>query len=263
MNADVLLRTMVATLVAVAGGGLGILAAGGAKNKLAALVGLASGALLAITVVSLLPEAAHDLPPHLLVMSVAVGYSLFYLVGKYVYPVCPACAEHEMEARLEKPHSLSKTALLLGVALSLHAVADGIAVASSETAVMNGGNESLPMLIAISLHKLPEGLALVTLLLSAGIGRGAAFWATALVESMTLLGGYLGQLSFIPASPLALGLLTAHLAGSFLYLVMHSISGAWGTREGRQTQTRYGALGLGGVALLLWFIHHLGYAHEH
>lgn len=263
MNADVLLRTLIATLVAISGGGMGLLAVGGAKNRLSALVGLASGALLAITVVSLLPEAAHDLPPFVFLLSVSAGYFLFFLVGKYVYPVCPACAEHELEARLQKPHSLSKTALLLGIALSLHSIADGIAVASSEGAVMNGENESLPMLVAISLHKLPEGLALVTLLLSAGASRARAFWCTALVESTTLLGGYLGQVFFPAASPLALGLLSAHLGGSFLYLVVHAISGAWGTPDGRRTQIRYGAIGLGGVALLLWGIHHFGFGDTH
>jgi zinc and cadmium transporter len=263
LTSEVLARTAVTTLVAVCGGIVGLLATGGAKDRLSALIGIASGALLAITLVSLLPEAAHDLSPVALVLSVALGYFLFYLVGRYISPVCPACAEHEIEERINRSQSLSKNALLLGIALSLHSIADGVAVSAGHGGTGSHAQESLPMLLAISLHKLPEGLALVTLLLSAGIGRGMAFWATVLVESTTLLGGFVSQSSFFTGSPLAFGFLNAHLAGSFLYLVLHSLSGTPSTPTLRRVQGGYGLLGFGSVTLLLLGVRFLGLGDSH
>lgn len=261
MDGNVLLRTVIATLVAILGGGLGALAAGAARERMAALIGIASGALLAITVVGLLPEAASTLSPVPLVLSVAAGYTLFYLIGRYVYPVCPACAEEEITERWRKPHSLRKTALLLGIALTLHSVADGIAVAAAQPH-HRANEDALPMLLAVSLHKLPEGLALVTLLLGAGITRQKAFWSTALVESTTILGGMVGDAALTGASPYAFGLLMAHLAGSFLYLAFHALAG---TRQAGpaalQTQLRFGTLGFGAVALLLQGLQALPHPH--
>ncbi len=242
---EILLRTSLATLAALVGGGIGV-AAGAATGRLDALVPAAAGALLAVTAVSLLPEAAHLLPAPELVLALLSGYALFYLIGRYVFPLCPACASSRMDARAVG--RLEGTAVLLAVALTLHSVMDGVAVAAGQH--MQHASD-LPLFLAVSFHKLPEGLALAALLLRAGYApRAALLWTTG-VELTTLAGGVLGAW-FLRGMPLFwLGALLAHVAGGFLYLVLHALLDGAPARP-RASQVGYGTLGFGAVALLLW-----------
>jgi zinc transporter ZupT len=224
-------------------------------------VGAASGALLAVTLVSLLPEAAHLLaPPHLL-LAVASGYLVFQIVGRYIYPVCPACAASKFDEKTTR--RLRQTALLLAGALTLHSVMDGVAVAVGHA--MHGSASDLPLLWAVSLHKLPEGLALSALLLSGGYAPRAAFLLTAAVEMTTFAGGVLGALLLTDISPFWLGVVLGHVGGGFLYLVLHTLWGG-GLRRGGDgerapgeaaSQIGFGTLGFASVALLLWGVHRL------
>jgi len=288
MDNDTLIRTGLATAVALTGGAIGVLA-GNARRGLAPLVGIAGGAMLAVTVVSLLPEAWHSLRPLEFALSVASGYLLLYLIGRYVAPVCPACAAasesheececgddhgHDPHGHDREQHdhahgvrgTLANTTLLLAAVLTLHSLVDGMAVAGGAAAAHGGHHHDhpdvLPMLLAVSLHKLPEGLALSALLLSAGSAPLRAFLLTAAVEATTILGGVLGAQFFATAPPVWLGVALAHIGGSFLYLVLHGLlGGLWSGSPNAALrraapQIGYGTIGFGGIALLLWGLLH-------
>lgn len=245
---EVLWRAAVATLVAMIGAGMGV-AAQAATGRTNALVSAAGGALLAMTLVSLLPEASHLITLPELALGVASGYGLLYLIGKYVFPICPACAATTMETRAA--HRLEGAAVLLALAVTFHAVMDGIAVALGyEEHVVIG----LPLLIAVSFHKFPEGLALSSLLLRAGYSAGAALAWTLGIELTTLVGAVLGVWFFHGISTFWLGLLLAHAAGGFLYLALHALVGS---APGRATQMGYGGLGFATVAVVLWSLRRL------
>lgn len=241
---EVLFRAALATAVAVVGGVIGVVV-GASSARLSALVSAAAGALLAVTLVSILPEAAHSLGLAELLLAAASGYIVFYLVGRYIYPVCPACAASHFDEKTTK--TLTQTALLLSIALTLHSILDGVAVAVGHE--MHGGSD-LPMLFAVAFHKLPEGLALAALLLSAGYRPRTALLVTTGIEMTTLVGGVLGAAALKDVSPFWLGVVMAHVGGGFLYLVFHTLGGGF-TRE-RATQVGYGSLGFGTISLLLW-----------
>lgn len=249
---SVLLRAALATLVAIFGGAVGVLA-GTLMGRIAALVGAAAGALLAVTLVSILPEAAHSVPFFPLVLSVVSGYLLLFLIGRYVFPICPACAHEAMEARAAAAIRWEGAVALLAFVVTLHAMIDGVAVAVGHA--LHVGSD-LPLVFAVSVHKFPEGLALAALLLRAGYAARPALLWTVAIETTTVLGAFLGFTLLRGLSPIWLGALLAHAGGGFIYLALHALRGAAPVRE-KAAQMGYGTLGFASVTLLLWGLERL------
>lgn len=209
-----LLRSTLATLIAFGGGALGIFLGQVAPRRLTLLVYAAMGALLAVTVFDVLPDAKALLPWPAFLLAGASGFALFWALGKYVYHVCPACAVGAFDkATTER---LGQTVALLMVALGLHSAMDGVAVVVGDAVA---GRPNLALLLAVSFHKFPEGLALALLLLGAGYGRRAALLWTLGIESTTEIGALLAVFGLRGLPPLGLGLLFAHVGGGFVYLV--------------------------------------------
>ena len=81
------------------------------------------------------------------------------------------------------------------------------------------------LFLALCIHKVPEGLALGSLLIGAGFQRAPALACVAAVEATTLLGGAIGFFFLANASLFWLGLIMAQVGGGFLYLAAHAILG--------------------------------------
>ena len=81
------------------------------------------------------------------------------------------------------------------------------------------------LVLAICVHKIPEGLALAGLLLGAGFNRTQTLLRVAAVESTTLLGGFLGWLFFRHIATVWLDATVAHVGGGFLFLAIHAVFG--------------------------------------
>ena len=206
-------------------------------------VSIAAGALLAVTLCDVLPEAHVGLSWPVFLAVVGSGYLLFWALGKYVHPMCPACAVTSSDQ--PATGSPGQAALLLLVALGIHSTMDGVAVAVSDRIT---GHTDLTVLFALSLHKFPEGLALALLLIGAGYSRRKALLWTMAIQTTTELGGLLGVFALARMSPLQLGLLFAHVGGNFLYLVRC----ACGTFiEQRKSLTSRPLFAVGGFAFLL------------
>ena len=60
------------------------------------------------------------------------------------------------------------------IAMGVHSTMDGLALAIGKEAGMSAGLDS-SMLLAICVHKVPEGLALCALLLAAGFRKSIAY----------------------------------------------------------------------------------------
>jgi ZIP family zinc transporter len=109
---------------------------------------------------------------------------------------------------------------------------DGLALALGKEAEMAGSMDA-SLLMAICIHKVPEGLALCALLLAAGYSRAAALGWVAAVEATTLLGGAIGLWVMPQISDAWLNLLLAHVGGGFIFLAMHAVFGEL-VKHGRQ-----------------------------
>lgn len=215
----ILLRAGVATAAALIGGLVGISVKRVAHTTLCGLVSLAAGALLAVTVVHILPESAEAISAAgapgwpLAMLGTLVGLAVFYLVGKYVYYMCPACAA----TASERQEGYLRLGILLMVTLTLHSMMDGLAIAAGYE--RHDTTLGALILLAVSYHKVPEGLALVSVCRLAGWSRARSLIVTVAVELTTALGALVGVWALSGASTLWLGLTLGFIAGSFLYTV--------------------------------------------
>ena len=213
--------TLVQNLLTLASAGLGALLAvsiGISHRQLCAMISFAAGTLLGAAVFHIFPDAWHILPVSTIVIAIVSGYGLFFVISRYVFHVCPACAashfEHQPAAKIRSIF------FLLAIALSIHSTMDGIAVALGGSLQNNAGHS---IFFTVLIHKLPEGLALCALLLRAGYSRKKALAGTLLLEASTLLGWLIGifLLKGFAASRW-LDLLVVHIGGGFVYLALHA-----------------------------------------
>ena len=236
--------------LAVAGGVVSAMA-GVSHKRLCALISLAAGTLMGVTLFSILPEAAHVLPVWELAVALLSGYAVFYLISKYVFHVCPACAASHFDEATT--HRFSEIASSLVIALTVHSSLDGLALAAGHEA---GGRLDMSLVLAVCVHKVPEGLALGALLLGAGFRKWQTVGWVAAVEATTLLGGAIGLWVLPGVSPVWLDAVLAHVGGGFIYLAVHAVFGELVKHDKKTVLVNF-AVGVGliaGLNLVLRFL---------
>ncbi len=193
-----------------------------AHKPLCALISFAAGTLLGVTIFAILPESFGACSWWTVLLALATGYALFSFISKHVHHVCPACAASHFDADATRHFSEIASALI--VALSIHSATDGLALGiQGEIPAINATKWSL--FSALCIHKVPEGLALGSLLIGAGLHRGAALGWVAAVEATTLVGGVIGYFFLSNISTFWLGLIMAEVGGGFVYLAAHALLG--------------------------------------
>jgi len=193
-----------------------------AHKPLCALISFAAGTLLGVTIFAILPESFGACSWWTVLLALATGYALFSFISKHVHHVCPACAASHFDADATRHFSEIASALI--VALSIHSATDGLALGiQGEIPAISATKWSL--FSALCIHKVPEGLALGSLLIGAGLHRGAALGWVAAVEATTLVGGVIGYFFLSNISTFWLGLIMAEVGGGFVYLAAHALLG--------------------------------------
>jgi len=217
---------VLAFALAVGGGALGA-SLGRSHHRLCALISLGAGTLLGVTAFAILPESLAALRLWGTLLAMGSGYAVFSVISKYVYHICPACAASHFDEAAT--HRFSEIAAAMMLALAIHCTADGLALAAgheAETSHAHGGRVlDFSLILAICVHKVPEGLALGALLLGAGFNRAQTLIRIAAVESTTLLGGVLGWVLLHHISTFWLDAAVAHVGGGFLFLAVHAVFG--------------------------------------
>jgi zinc and cadmium transporter len=214
-------QVVAAYVFALAGGSISTSLRLGHK-PLCALISLAAGTLLGVTLFAIAPESLETTNWWAATLAAATGYVLFFFISKYVHHVCPACAASHFDADATRHFSEIATALM--IALAIHSTTDGLALGiQGETPAMGATKWSL--FLALCIHKVPESLALGSLVIGAGFQRGRALGWVATVEATTLLGGVIGFFFLAKVSTFWLGLIMAHVGGGFIYLAAHAVLG--------------------------------------
>ncbi|MEN6371134.1 MAG: ZIP family metal transporter [Armatimonadota bacterium] len=215
----IITRAVIAIIAAGIGGLIGVIWKKPGHRTLCALVSFAAGALLAVTITQIIPEAAEIEGVGWLraILATTAGVIIFYLIGKYVYYMCPACAASATEVK----GGYLQLGVLLMVALGIHSTVDGLAIAASSKTSQE--IVALLVLLAVSYHKIPEGLALVSIAQLAGFQRLKSLGVTLLIELTTGLGAFIGLLVLGAFSQFWLGVTLGIIGGSFLYVVGFAI----------------------------------------
>jgi zinc transporter ZupT len=215
------IRVLPAFLLAWLGGLAGSMI-GVSHQRLCRLISFAAGTLLGVTLFSIIPETYAEISLWPLVGALASGYFVFLLISHYVFHVCPACAASHFDEATT--HRFSEIASAMVIALGLHSTLDGLALALGKETHLAGGVDA-SLLLAICIHKVPEGLALCALLLASGLRRGVALGWVAAVEATTILGGVVGLWVIPHMSVVWLYLILAHIGGGFIFLACHAVFG--------------------------------------
>lgn len=220
MDYEILIKSLLTVLSALTGAAVVFLVKLNHK-KLCALISFSAGGLLGAAVFTLIPESLHSLNTIEIILGILSGYFLFWLLTKYYSHVCPACSASHFDERTAKKFSEIVRALL--IALSIHSFLDGVAV-STKGVVENITNTSV--FIAILTHKLPEGLALASMMFSANYSRSRILIYVFAVEMVTVLGALIGSIvlkSYV--SNVLLSVVMSHVSGGFIFLASHAVLG--------------------------------------
>jgi zinc transporter ZupT len=233
---------VLATLVAVSSAGAGVALLGHGRHT-RMLIPLSGGLLIGVAAFGLIPELVLDIGWIRGLGLVALGYLLLQGLDRFAFSVCPSCAhDHSHEGCAEPLHGFAGPLL---AATSIHAFVDGWGLVAVRMGTHTPGAETA-FTAALLLHKIPEGLALGTIL-RASVGRAStAFLLCALVETATVVGGGAG-LWLTPANWVSYPLAIA--GGTFLFLGVHAVDGDW-KRRGARPAFIPAIAGAAGAALL-------------
>jgi len=233
---------VLATLIAVASAFAGIALLDHVRHT-RMLIPLSGGLLVGVALFGLAPELVADMGWARGIALVVAGYLVLHGLDRFAFSVCPSCAhDHKHEGCAEELHGF---ALPLLAATAIHAVVDGWGLATVPLAAHAPGAVTA-FSAALLLHKIPEGLALGTILRAAVDREWTALALAALVESATVIGGAAG-VWLTPAAwinyPLAIA------CGTFLFLGVHAVDSDW-KRHGARPAFIPALAGAAGAALL-------------
>lgn len=217
-----MIPTLAQNIIALASSGMGALlavAVGVSHRQLCALISFAAGTLFATTFFHIIPEAFASLPFLAILLALASGYLLFYLVSRFLFHICPACAASHFDEQVIS--AFKNVALLLVIALGIHCIMDGVAIALGKELAERADRS---IFLTITFHKFPEGLALCALLRRAGVAKTSSVLITLAIETLTLIGWLVG-LALLSGFEINswFYLTLVHIGGGFIYLALHAV----------------------------------------
>jgi zinc transporter ZupT len=220
------LLALLAAVIGVLSAVVGVRSLGGTARASRRVVPFSGGLLMGIAIFGVLPELASRYGRLGGCTLLAAGIGLLWVIGRYVYPVCPSCSHTHQ-------HELCSTALHgfaapLVAAASLHAFLDGLGIAASRE--QNQEGLAITVVLAVVLHKIPEGVALGVMLRAALRTPASALTWCAVVESATFFGAVFEGLIAMRAGAGWVTYALALAGGSFVYLGFHAVHGEWRRR---------------------------------
>lgn len=202
--AQVIIYGLIAGVATIAGAYLVLAREAWARKNSIYLISFSAGVLLAVAIGHLVPEA-EGLNNSALIWFLA-SFIFFYIVEHGI--ILHSCREGGDCV----VHPIDRIALL---GMGLHSLLDGIVIGVGfEISFELGVIATLSVLI----HKLPDGISMISILLHSEYQRAKAVLYSYLVALATPVGAILSFVFFKDLSVTILGALLAIAAGSFLYV---------------------------------------------
>lgn len=186
---------------------------------LSGMLGFASGIMLAIAAMELVP-AALEMGT---VLVTAVGFIMGALLMAVLDIVLPhvhlgACKVEEDFAPsngVMPDAELMKLGWFIAIGIGLHNIPEGLAIGAG---YLSSPALGLAIVVGLAFHNIPEGMATACPLLLGGMGPWRIFWLTLLVGMMTPLGTLIGAFLFT-AGEVFVAMAMAFAAGAMIYIV--------------------------------------------
>ncbi len=206
--AVIILASLAESLVSFSGGVLAFFSAEKVRRFSHFAVSFAIGALLSVSFLELIPEAAEMSSLKFVMPFVLGGVILFFVVEKFL------SWYHHHEDR-EKAHEIRTYAYLILWGDFLHNFIDGVIIALTFTADIRLG---LVTTLAVILHEIPQEIGDFAVLLHAGFSKWKALMYNFLVSLSTILGAVLVIVMRGSLPDLFIPVALAVIAGNFIYL---------------------------------------------
>lgn len=227
---DILLLTAMAGIVGMGLGGLVSALLGNISPKtMCWVLSFAGGVMISIVSFELIPEGIKlaGMPMAILglLLGIAVVAALNWLLDRITIKNGDSLEAHISQAGVYHENNLIgsptllRSGIIMLVAISLHNLPEGIAIGAAGTYDIGMG---IILAIVIMLHCIPEGMAIGAPLIGGGIPKWKAVGLTALSGVPTMIGGAIGMLiGGISDTALALALTGA--GGAMFYVVFGEI----------------------------------------
>jgi ZIP family zinc transporter len=187
------------------------------RRLMDALMGFSGGVMVAASCWSLLQPAIESGGVLSAVLGLLLGGAALYLLDRSLPHLHPEFPE---EAVPEGPPVRWRRPALLMVAITVHNFPEGLAVGVAYGSQHVGAATALA--IGIGLQNVPEGLAIALPLRREGMGRWKAFWYGQLSAAVEPVAGVLGA-GLVLASRAFLPYGMAAAAGAMLYVVVEEL----------------------------------------
>lgn len=216
------LASLVAGLITGVGGFMIFLKKKYTQDNINFMLNLAAGVMLAASFFALLVPSMHKIlqfDPNVRVA--AIWYSLAVFTGVALVWVLNALLPHEHNNMgTHGPHISLKKAWLFIIAITLHKLPEGLAVGVAFSA--EDFINPLSLVIGIALHNIPEGLTIAISLVGANVSRLKAAFTALLIGMVQPLGAIIGLLTMdISNKIVPLGMAMA--GGTLLFVVINEI----------------------------------------
>lgn len=225
-----LLATTFTWLVTAAGASLVFFFKGLHRGVLDAMLGFTGGVMVAASFWSLLNpaiEMSEKMYPNMIWMPAAVGFFLgamfIFVLDKFTPHLHINFGVEESEGVKTKLH---RTTLLI-LAITLHNIPEGLAVGVLFGAAALGMPDAsfagaIALAIGIGIQNFPEGIAVSMPLRRHGVTRLKSFWYGQLSAIVEPVAGVVGALAVIYVQPL-LPFALAFAAGAMIYVVVEEV----------------------------------------
>ena len=209
------------------------------ENMICWLLSFAAGVMVSIVCFGLIPEAFNLASKAFVNEFAGITFSILGLIlGVVIVMVLNRVVDKititkKEELKIHKTHEelyhetdlihdpsrLLRSGIIILLAISLHNIPEGIAIGAGGSHNFHFG---VLLALMIALHNIPEGMGIAAPLIAGGVNKWKVVFFTALSGSTTLLGGFIGILvGGISDTAIALSLSAA--GGAMLYVVFGEI----------------------------------------
>jgi len=156
------------------------------ENATNLIMSFASGIMVSIGCFSLIPEAIALSGVWVSAGGIVIGVLVIIALNKLIDKVTEASRGDIVSDQKR----ILRAGIYVLAAISLHTIPEGIAIGASSSHSLQLG---AVLAVMIALHHIPEGMAIAAPLLAGGMGRGKVVCLTALTGAPALLGGFIGM----------------------------------------------------------------------
>ncbi|MBQ0725384.1 MAG: ZIP family metal transporter [Cycloclasticus sp.] len=219
-------------------------------------VSFATGALLSVSFVGLIPHALEEVGAenfHTLSITILAGLMVFFVLEKLV--LWRHCHHDDCEGHVDvHAHSHKSAGTLILVGDSVHNFVDGVLIAAAFLTDIHLG---VVTALAVTTHEIPQEVGDFAILLQSGFSRKKAIIYNLISSFATLVGGLLAYFWLADFQDL-LPYVLAFAAASFIYIAVADLIPTLHKRVNLSAAVEQIALMLFGIGVISWlhgFIH--------